>query len=211
MSAPIQSASHDKAQPADSSPSSAGLNVWVRFGVTYFLVRLLQVGDAHALQEFFYSHNDETIRLRYGYPRKWMSDESAYKLVAVDQDKDPALGIFEEQEGRQKLRAIGRYYLDEDGKRSEIAFVVHEDTRNIGMAGYLIAKLAEIAKQRGVEEFWASVLPDNRTMAGLFVAVGGKESKASMDDDRTFVIRVDDILRSRKKFLEEKRIETIIQ
>lgn len=181
----------------------------MRFGVENYLVRPLQPGDMRALQEFFYSHNEETIRLRYGYPRKWMTDESAYKLVAVDQRRDPALGIFEEINGQQELRAIGRYYLDEDGKKAEIAFVVHENTRNIGMAGYLIGRLAEIAQQRGISEFWASVLPDNRTMAALFVAVGGKKTKAIMADDPTFTIGVDSILQSRKKFLEETRIETM--
>ena len=34
----------------------------------------------------------------------------------MDQRKDLALGIFAEKHGRQELRAIGRYYLDEDGK-----------------------------------------------------------------------------------------------
>ncbi|MEP3213241.1 MAG: histone deacetylase [Luteolibacter sp.] len=181
--------------------------MWVRFGAKYFLVRALEVGDMRALQEFFYSHNEETIRMRYGYLRQWMSDEDALKLVAVDQARDPALGIFQKENGKVELRAIGRYYLDEVGKKAEIAFVVHEETRHIGMAGFLIASLAEIANQRGITEFWAHVLPDNRTMAGLFVAVGGREAKAVTDDERTFVIAVKDILQSRKKFLIEKKID----
>ena len=45
-----------------------------------------------------------------------MSGESAFKLAAVDQAQDLALGIFAEQHGRQELRAIGRYYLDAGGK-----------------------------------------------------------------------------------------------
>ena len=87
--------------------------------------------------------------------------------------------------------------------------MVHENTRNLGIAGYLMGRLAEIAKQRGVEAFWASVMPNNRPMAGLFLAVGGKESKASMDEERTFTIDLDGILNSREKFLQRKQIETI--
>ncbi len=182
---------------------------WVRFRTARFLVRPLHPSDMRALQEFFYSHDEETIRLRYGYHRERMTGESAYKLAAVDQCRDLALGIFEEKRGRQELRAIGRYYLDEDGKKAEIAFVVHEGTRKLGMAGYLIGRLAEIAKQRGIEEFWASVLPNNRPMAGLFLAVGGKESKTAMDEERAFTIGLDGILGSREQFLERKHIETI--
>jgi acyl-CoA hydrolase/ribosomal protein S18 acetylase RimI-like enzyme len=182
---------------------------WVRFQTARFLVRPLHASDMRALQEFFYSHDEDTVRLRYGYHRERMTGESAYKLAAVDQCRDLALGIFAEKHGRQELRAIGRYYLDQDEKKAEIAFVVHESTRNLGMAGYLIGRLAEIAKQRGIEAFWASVMPNNRPMAGLFLAVGGKESKAAMNEERAFTIGLDGILSSRNQFLERKQIKTI--
>ena len=67
-------------------------------------------------------------------------------------------------------------------RRAEVAFVVHETTRHLGMAGFLLGELAAVAKQRGYHEFWASVLPDNRAMAGLFLAAGGTEAKAPMDE-----------------------------
>ena len=75
------------------------------------------------------------------------------------------LGIFSEIHGRQELRAIGRYYLDADGRKAEVAFVVHEAHRHHGMAGFLLGELADVAKRRKVAGFWASVLPENRAMA----------------------------------------------
>ena len=149
------------------------------------------------------------MRLRYGYLRDRMTGESAYKLAAVDQTKDLALGIFAEDHGRQELRAIGRYYLDADGNRAEVAFVVHELTRHLGVAGFLLGELAAMAKRRGIAEFWASVMPDNRAMAGLFLAVGGSESQAPMDEERTFTVPVAAILKSRQKFLERKNIQRL--
>jgi acyl-CoA hydrolase len=182
---------------------------WVQFQDLRFLVRPLHPSDMRSLQEFFYSHDEQTVRLRYGYQRDSMSGESAYKLAAVDQRKDLALGIFEEIHGRQELRAIARYYLEEDGKRAEVAFVVHEATRHLGMAGYLLGELAQIAKFRGITHFWASVLQDNRAMAGLFLAAGGAEAKSSPDDERIFEMPVEKILRTRKKFLERKHIQRL--
>jgi L-amino acid N-acyltransferase YncA len=76
----------------------------------------------------------------------------------------------------------------------------------LGIAGYLLGELATVAKRRGVREFWASVMPDNRAMAGLFLAVGGVESKADSEGEREFRIPVERILKSRKKFLERKEI-----
>lgn len=180
---------------------------WVTFQNTRLFLRPLHPSDMRTLQEFFYSHDEETIRLRYGYQRDTMTGESAYKLSAVDQTRDLALGIFADDHGRQKLRAIGRYYLDADGKRAEIAFVVHESSRHSGMAGFLLGELAAVAKRRHVNELWASVMPDNRAMAGLFLATGGVEAGSSMHEERTFTIPVDAILRSQKKFLERKKIQ----
>ncbi|MEO8616417.1 MAG: GNAT family N-acetyltransferase [Luteolibacter sp.] len=182
---------------------------WVSFQDTRLFLRPLHPSDMRTLQEFFYSHDEETIRLRYGYQRDTMTGESAYKLSAVDQTRDLALGIFSEDHGRHELRAIGRYYLDPDGKRAEVAFVVHEETRHSGMAGFLLGELAAIAKRRNIPELWASVLPDNRAMAGLFLAAGGSEAKSPMNEERHFTMPVDAVLRSRKKFLERKKIERI--
>lgn len=185
-------------------------SAWLKFQNHRFLVRPLHPSDMRTLQKFFYSHDEQTVRLRYGYHRDSMSGESAYKLAAVDQRRDLALGIFEEAHGSQELRAIGRYYLEEDGKRAEVAFVVHETYRHLGMAGFLLGELASIAKQRGITGFWASVLPENRAMAGLFLAVGGTETKSSADDDeRSFEIPVEKILRTRKAFLVRKNITRI--
>lgn len=194
----------------DAGVSPDGVeSAWVDFTAGRFLLRPLHPSDMRTLQEFFYSHDEETVRLRYGYRRDRMTGESAYKLAAVDQSRDLALGIFEEAHGRQELRAIGRYYLDPDGKGAEVAFVVHETTRQAGMAGFLLGELAAIADKRGVEFFWAGVLPENRAMAGLFLAAGGVETDGAGEEDRMFRMPVTAILRSRPAFLEHKRIRRI--
>jgi len=184
-------------------------SAWVGFKTGRFLLRPLHPSDMRALQEFFYSHEEETVRLRYGYQRDRMTGESAYKLAAVDQARDLALAFFEETHGRQELRAIGRYYLDADGKGAEVAFVVHEATRHTGMAGFLLGELAAIAEQRGVEFFWAGVLSENRAMAGLFLAAGGVEQGGETEDGRMFRMPVEAILRSRPEFLKNKQIKRI--
>lgn len=194
--------------PTEPGVSGDGVeSAWIRFHKQRFLLRPLHPSDMRGLQEFFYSHDEETVRLRYGYHRDRMSGESAYKLAAVDQRRDLALGLFEETHGRQELRAIGRYYLEADGKRAEVAFVVHEAYRHLGMAGFLLGELAEIAAKRKVSEFWASVLPENRAMAGLFLAAGGVESPSPGGGERGFAIRIRGILGSRAAFLKRKHIQ----
>lgn len=182
---------------------------WVEFSLGRFFFRPLHPSDMRVLQEFFYSHDEETVRLRYGYQRDRMSGESAYKLAAVDQRRDLALGLFVERRGRQELRAVGRYFLDSGGHSAEVAFVVHESTRRAGMAGFLLGELALVAQRRGVESFWGSVLPSNRAMAMIFTAVGGVEARESVDEDRSFRMSVARIVESRGRFLEGKGIRRL--
>jgi len=68
---------------------------------------------------------------------------------------------------------------------------------------------AAVAKRRGVSVFWASVLPENRAMAGLFLAAGGEETGTAEDGERGFEMRVDRILRGRRKFLESRKIQLL--
>ena len=195
--------------PADPAFSPDGVeSAWVNFGRQRFLLRPLYASDMRTIQEFFYSHDEETVRLRYGYQRHRMTGESAYKLAAVDQKKDLAFGLFGGSREHEELRAIGRYYLDRDEKGAEVAFVVHEDSRHIGMAGFLLGKLALIARARGVKYFWASVLAENHPMKNLFLAVGGRRIPGE-EGEEEFRIPLAGILRSRPQFLKRKGIRGV--
>jgi len=192
--------------PTEPVQSADGVeSAWIRFRQRRFLLRPLYPSDMRGLQEFFYSHDAETVRLRYGYHRNRMTGESAYKLTAVDQRRDLALGLFDRADGREELRAIGRYYLDSGGRSAEVAFVVHEKCRQLGMAAFLLGKLAQVARKRKVGRFWASVLPENRAMKNLFRAVGGMVAPGEGGEEN-FEIPVEGILKAWPKFLKRKQI-----
>ena len=152
----------------------------IKLGGKPYVLRPLHPSDMRRLQEFFYSHDPETVRMRYGYARDSMPSESAYKLVAVDQNRDLALAIVETLDDGEALKAIGRFYLDENETSAEVAFVVHEDSRRLGMASVLLEEMARLARRRNITTFWASVLRRNRSMAGLFLRHG---AKAQADED----------------------------
>lgn len=168
-----------------------------------FQLRPLHPSDMTALQDFFYSHDEETVRQRYGHQRERMTGESAYKLAAVDPEKDLALGMFNR---KGELRAIGRFYLDEKGDTAEVAFVVHQATRRAGMSSVLIGELAGAAVERGIETFWASVLPDNHAMAGLFLRAGGVTEDSAYASERYFRIPVAGVLSRYQEFQRQKPI-----
>lgn len=181
----------------------------MKFSDSSYFVRPLHPSDMHSLQQFFYSHDAETIRMRYGYQRDRMSGESAYKLSAVDQTRDLALGIFSEQAGRAELKAIGRYFLDPTGKSAEVAFVVHQSTRKLGMAGFLLGELARIAAKRGIDTLWACVIPDNKPMSGLFRSAGGKAEPHNLDEEIEYRMKTKSLLRWALAFVVRKKIHEL--
>ncbi|MBO1254415.1 GNAT family N-acetyltransferase [Alteromonas sp. 5E99-2] len=132
-----------------------------------YYLRPLNPSDERILQEFFYSHTKETLRLRYNHVPQRMSRENSYELVSVDQTKDLALTIVSTKASKFKIQAVGRYYLNANNT-CELAFVTRESQQGKGMATYLLSQLIDIAKQRGLDKMFAYVRPDNKAMITVF-------------------------------------------
>ncbi|MEX0322133.1 MAG: GNAT family N-acetyltransferase [Puniceicoccaceae bacterium] len=141
-----------------------------------YILRPLGPADDRRLQDFFYSHTEETIVRRYGFTVTRMSRERAFELVGIDQNRDLALAIVELQGPRQVIHAVGRYYLDPDGKGAEMAFVSSELKRRLGMARTLLEAMMETACRRNLDKLWAQVDRDNTPMLALFRDYGAEES-----------------------------------
>ena len=130
--------------------------------------RPLHPADERLLQEFFYSHNKETLLLRYSYHPKQMTREKASTLVGVDQERDLALSLFRRSGPREKIVAVGRFYFLEQGNSAEVAFIVREELQGKGMAKHLLGEMMQIAQARGIATMQAYVRAENRPMLRVF-------------------------------------------
>lgn len=137
-----------------------------------YLIRPLAPGDEDRLIAFFSSHTLETIRQRYGYLIKYMSAERAHKLVDLDPRREVALGVLENDGLKDVIHAVGRLVVAEDGHKAEVAFVVRETKRRIGMATTLLRVLLRIARQRRLDSAFAQVQADNVPMLIVFRRAG---------------------------------------
>ena len=133
-----------------------------------FYMRPLNPADERRLQEFFYSHTKETLRLRYNYDPKQMSREKSCNLVSVDQSADVALCIVKQDGSRITIQAVGRFYLEPVSNTCEVAFVTRETQQGKGMASRLLNQLIDIAKARGIEKMMAYVRGENKPMITIF-------------------------------------------
>lgn len=176
---------------ANVSGPITGAGQALRLGGKRYVLRMLQPADQERLQAFFYSHSSDTILLRYGHAVTQMTSERALSLVGVDQSRDLALAIFEVRQAQQIIHAIGRYCLDTDGRSAEVAFVVRETKRHLGMGTTLFAALRDVARERGLTFLWGRVRRDNAPMLALLRREGGQLVPASAGADGEIDLRVD--------------------
>jgi len=136
--------------------------------------RALRPSDERALRDFFYSHSDETIYLRYGTPLKHLSAQQIQHFVSVDYDQRMAIGAFlprseDTAPGDEDfLVGVGRYDLDRTTNFAECAFTVHDDFQDQGIGGRLLRMLVRYAAGRNIDGFDAQVLARNSRMLHVF-------------------------------------------
>jgi acyl-CoA hydrolase len=143
-----------------------------KFGGKEFHVRPVRATDERALQEFFYSHDVETVYQRYFTAKKEMGRAEASHLVCVDYRHRMAFGVFEQEGRAERFAAIGRYDFNPRKNRAETAIVVGEKWRRRGMASFLLRKLEEYARAMGLGGFSSEILPGNSAMVNVHRELG---------------------------------------
>lgn len=142
------------------------------FANVNYILRALAPADERKLQEFFYSHNKETLMMRYNHHATQMTREKSCNLVSVNQHTDLALCFTENKHKGEVIQAVGRYYFIENINAGEVAFVIKESLRGKGMASTLLAEMTKIAKIRGLGKLIACVRRDNSSMLKVFEKSG---------------------------------------
>ncbi len=161
----------------ESSPSSVPelgtveLKKFTFKNISYTL-RPLAPADERKLQEFFYSHNKETLIMRYNHHITQMTREKSCNLVSVNQHADLALCFTKKIYLGEAIQAVARYYYIESTNAGEVAFVIKESLRGMGMATTLLEEMIAVAKIRKLDILVACVRRDNASMLKVFEKAG---------------------------------------
>jgi acyl-CoA hydrolase len=137
-----------------------------------YTLRPLAPADERKLQEFFYSHNKETLIMRYNHHITQMTREKSCNLVSVNQHTDLALCFTRKDYLGEAIQAVARYYFIESINSGEVAFVIKESLRGRGMASTLLGEMVAIAKIRKLDSLVACVRRDNASMLKVFERSG---------------------------------------
>jgi GNAT superfamily N-acetyltransferase len=99
-----------------------------------------------------------------------------YGLRSKDDGSNVALVALAEEDGRRAIVG-GRYVMVEPG-RAEVAFVVIDGCQGQGIGAHLMGHFAGIARDAGLKELIAEVLPENAAMRKVFSKFGFQPAAA---------------------------------
>ena len=133
---------------------------------TQVQVREIQAGDAPALQRLVGRLSDQSIHLRFFGPMDELSDKKARHFAEVDgEDQFALVALDPEDDG--EIVAVVRYDREYGTDRAEYAALVEDRLQGRGLGLALTHALIQAARERGVKDFEALVLPENRGMIRL--------------------------------------------
>lgn len=123
----------------------------------------------------------QSLYRRFMGAKRGFSDRERAFFVNVDFVNHVALVAVLKEADSASIVAGGRYIVENPGM-AEVAFAVVDDYQGQGIGAVLLRHLAAIARQAGLKEFTAEVLPDNTPMLKVFERSGLKfNSKRSAD------------------------------
>jgi GNAT superfamily N-acetyltransferase len=115
--------------------------------------------------------SDRSRYLRFFRPRRSFTEKEVSSFVNVDFVTHVALVAVTENCDRPTIVGAGRYIVASPGK-AEVAFAVADDHQGHGIGAALLRHLAMIARDSGLSELIADILPDNVPMLTVFKKSG---------------------------------------
>ena len=148
--------------------------------------------DEPLMKEFFYSFSDKSFYQRFFTRQVSMPHSKLQHLVNPDYEEEMAITGLIQNEGRDQIIAVGRYYLDRSSKMAEIAFIVRDHYQRKGIGTFLLQHLIQIAKERGISGFKAEILAENKIMMHVIHKSGCPVQSKLVDDCYSVRIRFDE-------------------
>ncbi|MGH7338886.1 MAG: GNAT family N-acetyltransferase [Candidatus Rokuibacteriota bacterium] len=134
-------------------------------------IRALRPTDRDGLLAAFERTGEESRYRRFFAPKRTFSEKEIDFYLNVDFVGHVALVAVLEEGGRPVIAGGGRYIVSEPG-HAEVAFAVDDPHQGLGIATRLMRHLVAIARQAGLRELVAEVLPDNAPMLKVFERSG---------------------------------------
>jgi RimJ/RimL family protein N-acetyltransferase len=134
-------------------------------------IRALKPADEQALKEAAKGLSKESRYRRFFAPKHSVSEKERDFYLNVDFLNHVALVAALEEGGREAIAGAGRYIVTSPGQ-AEVAFTVADPHQGLGIGSLIMRHLTAIARDKGLKEFVADVLPENTPMLKVFEKSG---------------------------------------
>jgi len=150
--------------------------------------------DERRLQEHFYNLDKNDILSRFFHKKTSFIRDDVASMFQIDYTKEMTIVAMIGELGFGKIIAVGGYVLDARRNLAEVAFSVTKEWKRKGLSRLILHKLAEVAKDNGIEGLVAYTSLHNKPMISLFKTLPYKVKLTAEDDMADLVCRFDDPL-----------------
>ena len=148
------------------------------------IIRAIRPDDKGSLIDTLNKVSPESLYLRLFSGKRKFSDEEMNQITAVDFVNVVAL-VAVLEDGIDRIVGGGRYIRVEPSgteQRAEVAFLIDDAHQGLGLGSRLFKHLAAIARESGITQFEAEVLPTNAGMLKVFTRSGLPIAKTASRD-----------------------------
>jgi len=134
-------------------------------------VRALRADDEADMLAAIGRTSPASLQRRFFVVKRGFSQKEIDFFMKIDFSDHVALVALADEDGHPTIVGGGRYVVVEPG-RAEVAFVVIDGYQGQGLGAHLMRHLAGIARDAGLTELIAEVLPENTAMRKVFSKFG---------------------------------------
>jgi RimJ/RimL family protein N-acetyltransferase len=134
-------------------------------------IRALRPDDGAGMLAAVGRTSAQSLRRRFFAPKKGFSEREMAFFLNIDFENHVALVAETDEDGLAVIIGGGRYIVVRPGQ-AEIAFVVVDAYQAQGLGTILMRHLAALARDAGLKELIAEVLPENTAMLKVFRKFG---------------------------------------
>jgi GNAT superfamily N-acetyltransferase len=144
-------------------------------------IRAIRPDDKGLIIDGFNKVSAESLYRRFLAMKKELTAYDLKQATEVDFVNVVALVAVVEKEGSVQIAGGGRY-IRTVGLRAEVAFLVEDAFQSLGIASCIFKHLIAIARDSGITQFEAELLPSNEAMLRVFGRSGIPVIRTRMRD-----------------------------
>jgi acetyltransferase len=137
------------------------------------LFRPIRPEDEPILKRAFERLTPEETRFRFMVPKKAFSHLAMARFTQIDYDRDMVMVLTERTaDGTTEIHGITQINVRPRDATAEFAILVEDRVSGLGLGPFMLERIIEYARERGIQEVHGDVLADNATMLRLCHVLG---------------------------------------